>query len=293
MLSHCWGRCWPRRGGRGPSLRCAGLIVGGLRQEWGLLSVRLCRGGHGLPHACRDKLLRGLQQPSSLRTPCPAGTPGWTDRPDCSPRAARRRSHGPGRADRDHAPGSPPGAQTPEDRRCVLAAASVTRPDGGGAHTPSGAEQRERLILPSKGRQQRRNEPQTGRPRQAAGLRASCCAVPLKRPHGQTLGSDTARPRWPGAGRWGRPRAGAGLLGGRGGPTGPEPDGGPSCTSWMCGVSSERELRRGQSGESHHDNPQHWALEGTRAQCVSPPSADLRRLWGHSPYSCQTRTRSS
>lgn len=44
--------------GRACGLRAVGLIVGGLWQEGrlpGLWSVRLCRGGHGLPHACRDK----------------------------------------------------------------------------------------------------------------------------------------------------------------------------------------------------------------------------------------------
>ena len=42
------------------SLRGAGPVVGGLWREGrllGLWGVRLCRGGHGLPHACGDRRL--------------------------------------------------------------------------------------------------------------------------------------------------------------------------------------------------------------------------------------------
>lgn len=83
------------------SLRCAGPIVGGLRQEGGLLGVWLCRGGHGLPHACGDKGAawnpHACLPPNLPTLPGPQGRAEgrqamWTPLPGHS---QRRGAHGP------------------------------------------------------------------------------------------------------------------------------------------------------------------------------------------------------
>lgn len=239
--------------GQGPSLQCTGPVAGGLRQEGGLLSVRLCRGGHGLPHACRDKLLRRIQQPGSPQSPLPFPDP-WVDRQARLAARGQRRggAAGPGRADRSTPPAAPPRCRPWRTEDACLPR-QRSRARRGGTHMPSSAERSGELSCPQRDESNSPVSSETGRSRQGAGLRASCCAVPLTRNihTGKPSGTDTAT-----AGCRRGPPAGAGGRGGgdRDGAAQAAPVGGQA---------------RNQGGSQY--DPQCWVLEGALGSACVPP----------------------
>lgn len=222
--------------GQGPSLRYTGPVAGGLRQEGGLLSVRLCRGGHGLPHACRDKLLRRIQQPGSPQSPLPFPDP-WVDRQAVQTAPPPRQ---------------PLRGADPGGRKMRACRGSGHEPDGVAPTCPA-AERSGELSCPQRDESNSAVSSETGRSRQGAGLRASCCAVPLTRNShtGKPSGTDTAT-----AGCRRGPPAGAG---GRGG-------GDRDRAAQAAPVGGQA---RNQGGSQY--DPQCWVLEGALGSaCVSP-----------------------
>lgn len=274
VLGQCWGCGWPRRGGRAQAYSVLDRLLGGSGRRGGSSVSGCAVGDTDSRTPAETSCCVESSSPAPRKAPCPSRTPGWTDRPDSQPAGSKEAEPRGPAVQTAPRPRQPLRGADPGGRKMRACRGSGHEPDGWHPHAQQRRTERG-VIPPSKGREQQPSELRNGtlqarsRP-EGLVLRGS---LDTKHPHGQTLGDrhgDRGVPAGtPRGGRGqGRRGQGRGCSGGTGGGTGPEP-------GWIS------------------VRPPVLGAGGRPGLSMCPPSGELCWLRGHSPYSCQTRTRSS